>query len=117
MRASASNDAQALHPGYGGALHDITIETRSTYQCARVEGVPPEEFGISRHARCIRDADYCFHDVLRSQARLIEQGYDAEQVKRLPAYASNDTIEAQARDTVDEGSFRGRRCAQPGERG
>jgi hypothetical protein len=88
-------------------LHDVMIETRSTYQCAKVEGVPPEEFGISRHARCIRDADYCFHDVLRSQARLIEQGYDAEQVKKLPAYAASQTIEEHARDTVDEGSFRG----------
>jgi hypothetical protein len=73
---------QAVQPSMGFAaqgaaqpiLHDVTVETRSTYQCARVEGVPPEEFGISRHARCIRDADYCFHDVLRSQARLIEQG-------------------------------------------
>ncbi len=53
---------------------------------------------------CIRDADYCFHDVLRSEHELIEQGYDAEQVKKLPSYSAADTIEAQARDTVDEGS-------------
>ena len=87
-------------------LHDVTVETRRSYECARVEGVPPEEFGIARNARCIRDADYCFHDVLRSEARLIEQGYDREQVKRLPSYSSNDTIEARARDTVDEGTLK-----------
>jgi len=29
--------------------------------------VPPEEFGIARNARSIRDTDYCFHDVLRSE--------------------------------------------------
>ena len=29
-------------------LHDITIVIRKTYQCARVEGVPPEEFGSLR---------------------------------------------------------------------
>jgi hypothetical protein len=87
-------------------LHDVTVQTRRSYECARVEGVPPEEFGIARNARCIRDADYCFHDVLKSEARLIEQGYDREQVKRLPSYASNDTIEAQARDTVDEGTLK-----------
>ena len=52
---------------------------------ARVEGVPPEEFGIARHARSIRDADYCFHDVLKSQARLIAQGYDRERVNALMA--------------------------------
>src|SRR4029077_2662709 len=66
-------------------LHDVTVRTTRTHQCARVEGVPPEEFGIARNARSIRDADYCFHDVLRSEARLIAQGYDHEQIKRLPS--------------------------------
>ena len=68
--------------------------------------MPPEEFGIARHARSIRDADYCFHEVLKSEAELIEQGYDAEQIRNLPAYAVADSIEAQARDTVDEGTQR-----------
>jgi hypothetical protein len=94
--------AHSEHEG----LHDVTVQTRRSYQCARVEGVPPEEFGIARNARCIRDADYCFHDVLKSEAKLIEQGYDREQVKRLPSYSISDTIEAQARDTVDEGTLR-----------
>src|SRR5882672_7366375 len=87
-------------------LHDVTVRTTRTYQCARVEGVPPEEFGIARHARSIRDADYCFHDVLKSQARLIAQGYDREQIKRLPSYVVTDTIEAHARDTVSESTLR-----------
>jgi hypothetical protein len=85
-------------------LHDVTVRTTRTRQCARVEGVPPEEFGIARHARSIRDADYCFHDVLKSEAKLIAQGYDREQIKRLPSHAVTDTVEAQARDTVNEGT-------------
>ena len=85
-------------------LHDVTVRTTRRRQCARVEGVPPEEFGIARNARSIRDADYCFHDVLRSEARLIAQGYDREQVRRLPSHGVADTIEAQARDTVEEGT-------------
>jgi hypothetical protein len=85
-------------------LHDVTVQTKRTHAFARVEGVPPEEFGIARHARSIRDTDYCFHDVLRSEARLIEQGYDREQVRRLPSYVVTDTIEARARDTVNEGT-------------
>src|SRR6476469_8417778 len=40
------------------SLHDVTVRTTRTHQCARVEGVPPEEFGIARNARSIRDADY-----------------------------------------------------------
>jgi len=82
--------------------HDVTVVTRRSYQCAKVEAVPPEEFGISRHAKCIRDASYCFHETLRSEAELIGQGYDAKSVQSIPSYTLNDTIESQARDTVEE---------------
>jgi hypothetical protein len=83
-------------------LHDVTVVTRRTYQCARVEGVPPEEFGIARNARSIRDADYCFHEVLRAEHALIAQGFDAEQIRKLPSYTALTNTEMQARDTVDE---------------
>src|SRR5262249_60228661 len=43
-------------------LHDVPIEIRRRRECARAEGVTPEEFGISRRARSIKDTDYCFHD-------------------------------------------------------
>ncbi len=103
QRTDEAGPSSVLHPP-SSVLHDVTVQTTRSYECAKVEGVPPEEFGIARHARWIRDADYCFHDVLRSEAKLIEQGYDREQVKQLPSYVVADTIEAQARDTVDEGT-------------
>jgi hypothetical protein len=87
-------------------LHDVTIEIRRTRECAHVEGVTPEEFGISRRARSIKDTDYCFHDVFRTESQLIAQGYDREQVKKLPSYALAHTIEEQARDTVNESTLR-----------
>jgi len=87
-------------------LHDVTIEIRRTRECARVEGVTPEEFGISRRARSIKDTDYCFHDVFRTESQLIAQGYDREQVKKLPSYTLAHTIEEQARDTVNESTLR-----------
>jgi hypothetical protein len=87
-------------------LHDVTIEIRRARECAHVEGVTPEEFGISRRARSIKDADYCFHDVFRTQSQLIAQGYDREQVKKLPSYTLAHTIEEQARDTVNESTLR-----------
>jgi hypothetical protein len=87
-------------------LHDVTIEIRRTRECTRVEGVTPEEFGISRRARSIKDADYCFHDVFRTQSQLIAQGYDREQVRKLPSYTLAHTIEEQARDTVNESTLR-----------
>jgi len=85
-------------------LHDITVLTRRSYECARVEGVPPEEFGIARNARSIRDADYCFHEVLKSESALIAQGFDREQVRALPSCAAPANAEALARDTVNENS-------------
>jgi hypothetical protein len=87
-------------------LHDVTVETRRTYAQARAEGVTPEEFGISRRARTIKDTDYCFHDVFKTQSKLIELGYDEAQVKKLPSYTLAHTIEEIARDTVNESTLR-----------
>ena len=81
--------------------------TRAGYAYACVEGVPPEEFGISRHARSIGDAGYAFHEVARPQAELIAMGFDREAIDRLPAYVASTSTEAQARDTVEEGSGEG----------
>jgi hypothetical protein len=94
--------SQPLRP----KLHDVTIEIRRTRECARAEGVTPEEFGISRRARSIKDTDYCFHDVFRTESQLIAQGFDREQVKKLPSYTLAHTIEEQARDTVNESTLR-----------
>src|SRR5262249_49399788 len=76
---------------------------RKTVKHHRVAAVPPEEFGISRNARSIRDAGYVFHEVERTEADLIADGYDAQQVKNLPSYNAIATGERWARDTVEEG--------------
>jgi hypothetical protein len=86
-------------------LHDITVVQRKTVKHHRVAAVPPEEFGISRNARSIRDAGYVFHEVERTEADLIADGYDAEQVKDLPSYTAIATGERWARDTVEEGEL------------
>jgi hypothetical protein len=104
--AAAGGLDAAGAPASAPLLHDVTVQTKRSWQCARVEGVPPEEFGIARNARSIRDTDYCFHDVLRSEAKLIAQGYDREQIKRIPSHIVTDTIEAHARDTVSESTLR-----------
>jgi hypothetical protein len=101
--SEATDRYSLLAPGYS-VLHDVTVETRRTHACARVEAVPPEEFGIARNARSIRDAGYVFHDVLRRQEELIAQGYDAGQVENLPSWTALANVETQARDTVEERS-------------
>ena len=69
--------------------------------------MPPEEFGVSRRQRSVmlRDCDYCYHEVRRTQADLIKDGYDKEQVERLPDYTGDGSSEEIARDTVDDNSL------------
>src|ERR1700681_4125589 len=83
--------------------HDVTIVTTRKLAQAKVLGVPPEEFGIERGARNIRDCNYCFHEVVtKTESQLIAEGFDEEQVKSLGDYTGNTEIETLARDTVDE---------------
>ena len=51
-------------PAPAPVTHDVTIVTTRKLAQARVMGVPPEEFGIERGARSIRDCNYCFHEVV-----------------------------------------------------
>jgi hypothetical protein len=98
----ADPEVEVVEHSEHDGLHDVTVVTSKSYQCARVEGVPPEEFGIARNARCIREADYCFHEVLKSEPALIAQGYDAAQIRKLPSYTALTNSETLARDTVNE---------------
>ncbi|WP_244622298.1 portal protein [Bradyrhizobium ivorense] len=87
-------------------FHDVTIRTTRKLAQARVMGVPPEEFGIERGARTIKEANYCFHEVVtKTEAQLIAEGFDKEQVKGLMPYSGNTNTETQQRDTVNEHAF------------
>jgi hypothetical protein len=83
-------------------LHDVVVVASRTAAQARVEGVPPEEFGISREARSLRDCGYCFHEVIKRAEELIADGFDADAVRKLPTYSGLTNTEELARDTVDE---------------
>lgn len=82
--------------------HNITIVTTKKISQARVMGVPPEEFGIERGARTIKDCNYCFHETRISVGKLIAQGYDEEQIKGIAASIVAPDTEHLSRDTVDE---------------
>jgi len=83
-------------------LHDVEVVKRKDYAEAKVLGVPPEEFGIEKTARSIRDCNYCFHRTIITQAKLIEQGYDPDQIRSLPTYLAITNAEEINRDTVAE---------------
>jgi hypothetical protein len=83
--------------------HDVTIVTTRKLASARIMGVPPEEFGIERGARSIRDCNYCFHEIVtKTEGELIAEGFDEAQVKSLGDYTGHTSIETLARDTADE---------------
>ncbi|MFH1343589.1 MAG: hypothetical protein ABIL01_20650 [Pseudomonadota bacterium] len=83
--------------------HDVTIVSTRKLAQARVLGVPPEEFGIERGARSIRDCNYCFHEVVtKTEGQLIAEGFDGEQIKSLGDAAGNTSVESLSRDTVGE---------------
>src|SRR3954466_5035364 len=83
--------------------HDVPIVTTRKFAQARVLGVPPEEFGIERGARSIRDCNYCFHEVVtKTEAQLIAEGFDASQIRALLPHTGTTEIETLARDTVEE---------------
>ena len=90
-------------PALPPLTHDVTIVTTRRFAQARVMGVPPEEFGIERGARSICDCNYCFHEVVtKTEAQLVAEGFDEEQIKSLDDYTGNTEIETLARDTVEE---------------
>lgn len=103
-----------MQPGQGGAmppmgmppapppvLHDVKVKTTRKTAYAKVMPIPPEEFGIARGARTLKEARYCFHEVRRYEADLIADGYDEQQVKALPTFGTSETPEQLTRDNVE----------------
>ena len=102
MAAPLLSPAAASLPA-SPVTHDVTIVTTRKLAQAKVLGVPPEEFGIERGARNIRDCNYCFHEVVtKTESQLIAEGFDEEQIRSLGDYTGNTDIETLARDSVGE---------------
>jgi hypothetical protein len=98
-----ANMLAAIPPDVKPITHDVTIVTTRKLAQAKCLGVPPEEFGIERGARSIKDCNYCFHEVVtKTEAQLIAEGFDEEQVKALTEYTGLTEIETIARDSVQE---------------
>src|SRR6185312_3240269 len=85
------------------ARHDVTIVTTKKQSRVRVMGVPPEEFGIERSARSLRDCNYCFHEVVtKTEGDLIDEGFDEDQIRAITEDTGTSDIETIERDTVSE---------------
>jgi hypothetical protein len=71
-------------------LHSIKVKWEETEGELCVEGVPPEEFIISRRAKSLEDAGFVGHRVILTRSELVEQGYDADIVANIPTYSAMD---------------------------
>lgn len=84
-------------------LHDVVLVSTRKLAQARVVGVPPEEFGIERAARSLQDCNYCFHQIVtKTEAELIDEGFDPDQIKAITEFTGLNDIETIERDTVFE---------------
>lgn len=94
-----------LNPG-GPPLYDFTVSVKEEVGQARVVPVPPEEFGISKSAKSIKDANYAFHRVkTRTAGDLKAEGYDPKQIDSLTTSIGIEGVEESARDTVEMGKW------------
>jgi hypothetical protein len=71
-------------------LHSIKVKWEETEGELCVEGVPPEEFLISKRAKSLDDAGFVGHRVILTRSELVEQGFDPDIVANIPTYSSVD---------------------------
>lgn len=103
---------QAVDPATGQPTtikrHNVVVKRSREKGRAKIEGVAPEEFFISREARAqngIQDARYVGHRVLRVVSDLVEWGVPQDIIEQIPTASVFDlSQERQTRDTVGEHS-------------
>ena len=66
-------------------MHDVVIERVEDFGKVKIEAIPPEEFLIERRAKSIEDANFVAHRTTVTRTQLIEAGFDADKVSKLPA--------------------------------
>jgi len=65
-------------------LHDCVIIRKESYGKVKIEAIPPEEFLIERRAKSIQDANFVAHRTTQTRTQLIEAGFDADVIYKLP---------------------------------
>lgn len=110
---------KAMAEGQGGEVREVTEAPEGvsfTLRRTITEGrqrnlaVPPEDFTFAADTVSLREATYC---AMRSRPRaqaLLDQGYDADLVDRLPEYSGADDALDLARDTAGESERRAGGC-------
>src|SRR3990167_9368882 len=75
----------AIRPAQPQILHDLTIKRKEDRTRFRIEALPPEEMLFPRSARTLDDAIILAHRRERTVSDLIDEGYDAEELRQIPS--------------------------------
>lgn len=70
----------------GQTLYDCTLRVTRTEGRVKLENVPPEEVLVSRRAKHNAPLPFVCHRREQRYADLLEQGYDADCLDRIPSY-------------------------------
>ena len=91
----------------------MTVLTTQKVSQARVMPIPPRNSVSPRWRALSAMPIIAFHEVTtKTESDLIEEGYDADQVKSLDAYIQATNIETISRDSV----YESQRVASPAPR-
>lgn len=91
-----------------GQMFSVTISQRTGGGKACFEAIDPIDLMVGRDTVRLSEATYVAHRTRTRAQYLIEQGYDADLIAKLPNYDSDETEELdQARDTAGESNEEG----------
>lgn len=92
-------------PTPDGLIHDLTIIRTLKKGRVKVICLPPEEFLISSRAESL-DAQFTCHKARKTVSDLIEEGYDREQLEKIPDHDTEEHNEERQirfeRDELDD---------------
>ena len=86
------------------SVHDVTVQRTKTEQGVKIVNVPPEEYGIVWNHNSIdpNGAAFQYHRSKKTVTELLEMGFDAQIIARIPNATPLDTDESVARRNLND---------------
>lgn len=97
-----SIDPAALPAYADGMTYTISLVRKKKVGYCCIESVPPEEIKVSQRAKNIEDLDYICHETEVTRSKLLEMGFDYDDVMQLAANKGNDQDSRKDRRFYDE---------------
>lgn len=75
---------EGMMEGAPPEMFAVVAKRRENLRRFVVEGIPPEEFRVSKDARTLASAEFTAHEVERTASQLISEGWPRKEVEKLP---------------------------------